>query len=421
MSVLVAGLHHRSAPLDLLEDLAVPRADHGKLLTRLTDSADVREAVALCTCHRVEVYAEAARFHDAVEHIRDVLSEFGGRSAADVSAYLNVWYDDAAAAHLFSVASGLDSLVVGESEIQAQVKVAAHTAEGEGSLGRSLRPLFRHAMQAAKRVRTETGVARHTASVASAAVALVREVATVTDQPVAVLGAGQAAESAARALLAAGASEVVVVNRNVETGEALAESVGGRRVGFDSLLEVLTEAAVVICSTAAPRPLLTPAVVAPAMVRRNGAPLAFVDIALPRDVHPDVAAIPGVHVVGLDDVRRRATQGMDARRGELSRGAEIVAEEVERWQMARAMRAADPAVKALRAQAEAIAEAELVRRYGRLRGLSPQDRAEVEALVRAVVRKLMHAPTTALRTHAVDPDAAALASAAAVLFDLEIE
>ena len=421
MAVLGVGVHHRSVPLDLLEDLVVTTEQLPKMLARLTDPLEVREAVVLSTCQRIEVYADVARFHDTVQHVRDVLCEFSQRSSSEVDAYLSTWYDDGAAGHLFSVAAGLDSVVVGESEILAQVKHAAGWAESEGTLGRSLRPLFRHALEAAKRVRTETGIARRAASVASAAVALVEDIAPVTDRTVAVLGSGQAALSAARALRAAGAAEIVVVNRNAEAGETLAARVAGRRLPWEQLGDVLREASVVICSTAAPSPVVTPALVASAMAARAGQPLALIDIALPRDVHPDVAHVPGVTVVGLDDLRNHAAEGMDQRRAEVVRGSEIVREEVERWRLARAVRGVDPAVRALRAQVEALADAEVERRLARMRSLDPGEREEVEALVRAVVRKLLHAPTAALRTHAADPDSAALVEAAAILFDLEIE
>src|SRR5437870_4889273 len=239
MSVLAFGILHRNTPLELLEDLAIAPDDLPKVLARLTDAGDIREAVVLSTCQRVEVYADVARFHDAVQHVRQVVCDFSNRSTSEVGAYLNTWFDDDAAGHLFSVGAGLDSFVVGESEILAQVKQAASTAESEGTLGRSLRPLFRHALEAAKRVRTETGIARSTASVASAALHLVRENTSFAGQPVAVVGAGQAAASAARALVSAGASEVIVVNRDETTGGALAAAFGGRRLGLDELPNVL--------------------------------------------------------------------------------------------------------------------------------------------------------------------------------------
>ena len=157
------------------------------------------------------------------------------------------------------------------------------------------------------------------------------------------------------------------------------------------------------------------------MAQRDGEPLTLVDIALPRDVHPDVTLIPGVRIIGLDDVRARAAEGLEQRRAEMTRGGEIVADEVERWRLARAVRGVDPAVRALRSQAEAVAAAEIARRDSRLARLGDDERAEVEALVRAVVRKLLHNPTAALRAHAADPDAAALVEAAAVLFDLDLE
>jgi glutamyl-tRNA reductase len=421
MAILAAGIHHRSAPLELLEDVAISPSELHKVLMRLTDSVDVREAVVVSTCQRVEVYADVARFHDGIHHVRDVLCETSQHTVADIGGYLNTWYEDAAASHLFWLAAGLDSIVVGESEILGQVKSAANAASSEGTLGRSLRLLFRHAVEAAKRVRTETGISRNTASVASAAVALVKEVVSLEGQSVAVIGAGQAATNAALALLSAGAQDVIVVNRSPEAGDALAATVGGRRVGMDDLTQVLREVTVAICSTAAIQPVLTPGLVAEAMVQRDGRPLALVDIALPRDVHPDVSAVPGVTIVGLTDVRDRAYRGMEHRYAEMRRGSQIVAEEVDRWRLARAARAADPTVKALRAQAEGIADGELDRRSAWLEHLSPKDRSEVEALVRGLTRKLLHAPTVALRENAADPHAADLADAAAVLFDLEIE
>jgi glutamyl-tRNA reductase len=413
MAVLAVGFHHRSTPLDLLGDLSVGPLELPKVLARVVDSGDVREAVVLSTCQRIEVVADVARFHDAVQHVRDVLAAHSGRTAGDLAPYLTTWYDDGAAAHLFAVAAGLDSIVVGESEVLSQVKQAASAAESEGTLGRALRPLFRHALEAAKRVRRETGIARQAASVASAAVALVREVADFAGQSVAVVGAGQAAAGAARALLAAGAAEIVVVNRTATAGEELAAEVNGRRVPFEQLPEVLREVAVVLCSTAAPQPVLTPVIVASAMAGRAGRPLALVDIALPRDVHPDVRHVPGVSVIDLDDLQSRASEGMARRRAEIGRGEDIVADEVER--------SAVMAGSTLRSQAETIAAGEMARRQRRLTSLDDDTRTEVEALVRAVVRKILHAPTAALRTHAADPEAASLVEAAAVLFDLDLE
>ncbi|HEY2430862.1 MAG TPA: glutamyl-tRNA reductase, partial [Acidimicrobiales bacterium] len=294
MSVIVVGLNHRSAPLELLERVTVPPGRQAKALADLRSRDSLDEVVVLSTCMRTEIYATAERFHPAVQDIRNFLCESSFSAPEDVADHLTVLYDDAAIGHLFSVASGLDSAVLGESEILSQVRRAWEGAREEGAAGPVLSGLFRHAVEVGKRVRSETAIARGTTSVSQAAVALAAShlgqpgAAPLTGRRIVVLGAGEMGEGMAVALAASGAEEIQVVNRTRPRAQALADRIGGRAVGFEQLAVALTEVDVLLTSTGAPEPLLRVEDLIPVLEQRAGRPLLIVDVAIPRDVEPAV-------------------------------------------------------------------------------------------------------------------------------------
>ena len=421
MSVVVVGLSHRTVPLDLLERMAVGDARLSKALADLMRREFVSEGVVLSTCHRVEVYVVAERFHGAAQDVRNFLSELAFVPPEEFSDHLYTYVDEAAAAHLFGVAAGLDSLVPGESQILGQVRDAWERARAEGAAAGRLSALFRRAVEVGKRARTETAIGRGITSVAHAAVAMAADrLGTLAGRRIVVLGAGEMGKGTASALAAAGAGggELVVVNRTSERAKAVAQRVGGRGVPLEQLPAVVAEADVLLSSTGAPGVVVEEADLATAIVARTERPLLVVDLGMPRNVDPAVGDLPGVTLLDLDDLRAFADAGIDARRGEVARVRAVIAEELARYTADLAAREVAPTVTALRAHVDALREQELERHRHRLGALDPRQQEAVEALTRRIVAKLLHEPTVRLKDAAGSPRGERLAGALRELFDL---
>ena len=419
MSVVVIGLNHRSTPLDLLERMTIGDASLPKALHDLISRTDVSEAVVLSTCNRTEVYAVAERFHGAYQDIRDFLAEVAFLAPEDFSDHLYVHYDAPAVAHLFGVASGLDSAVLGESEILGQVKHAWERARDEGAAGPALNLLFRHAIEAGKRARTDTAIGRHTTSVSQAAVAMTAErLGGLAGRKGLVLGAGEMGEAMALGLAKAG-TDLTVANRTWETAVALAERTGGRAVRLGELTDALADVDVLLTSTGAATPLLEADELEPVLDARGGRPLLIVDIAVPRDVDPVVGQLPGVTLLDMDDLRAFAAAGAMARTGEVEGVRVIIDDELERYLGASSAREVAPMIVALRDRAEELRRAELDRFRTRLGDLDPAQRDAVEALTRGIIGKLLHDPQLALKAAAGSPRGDRLVAALRELFALE--
>jgi glutamyl-tRNA reductase len=417
MSILVIGVNHQSGPLEVLERVTLAPTEIAKAVQTLVARDNVREAVVVSTCNRTEIYAVTERFHGAYADIRDFLCESGNIGADDLHPHLFSQHDEDAVQHLFSVAAGLDSAVIGESEILGQLRTAWETAHREGGSRSTLNMLFRHAIEVGKRARTETNIARGTASVSHAAVEMALEHrGDLAGCSVAVLGAGAMGEGIAVALTAAGAADVTVVNRSPERGVSLAERVGGTAVGMDEVTRVLSGADVVLTSTGSGTPIVTTAMMNE--VERAGRPLLFVDIAVPRDVAPDVALLDDVTVLDLDDLKTWAARGRAQRLAEVGHVTEIVVAEVERFTLEASARRAAPLVAALRQRGEDLRRAVMARHDSRLAHLSDADRELVESITRGVVAKLLHEPSVRLRDEAGTPQGERNAAAVADLFDL---
>jgi glutamyl-tRNA reductase len=418
MSILVIGINHRSGPVSVLERVALPSDELPKAIGRLVNRDNVREVVLISTCNRTEVYAVTERFHGAYADIRDFLCEIGDITADELHPHLYSHHDDAAVRHLFEVAAGLDSAVVGESEILGQVRHAWEIAQVEGGARATMNLLFRHALVVGKRSRTETGIGRGTTSVSQAAVEMAAEHLEGLDgRKVAVVGAGAMGEGIALALQRAG-GQVLIVNRTRERGDALALRVAGTALGLDQLYEVLVASDVVITSTGSGRPLVTAELARVATAARNGRPLLLVDIAVPRDIAPEVRDVPGVVVLDIDDLGAWADRGLALRQAEVEHVAAIVAEEVDRFAVASTSLQAAPLVGALRERAEEVRLEEL-RRYARqLARLDDEQRELVEMVTRGLIAKLLHEPSVRLREQAGSPRGERNAAAVADLFDL---
>ena len=418
MSIVVIGVNHRTSPVELLERVTIPDESIPKALHSLIVRDDVREVVVLSTCNRTEVYAVAERFHGAYDDIRDFLCETSGLPAEEITPHLYSQHDDAAVSHLFEVAAGLDSAVLGESEIIGQVRDAWERAMAEGVSRSTLNLLFRHALEAGKRARNETAISKSTASVSHAAVEMSEEIlGSLRGKNVLVIGAGDMGEGVAVALARAGAGGVVVANRSLERGEALADRVGARVVGIDSLVEELSRADVVLSCTGSGSNVVSASMVADARTATHS-PLLVVDIALPRDVDPSVGMLPGVVLRDLDDLKQWANRGLEKRSAEVDQVRSIVGEETERFALEQAQRQASPLISQLREAVESVRVSEIERMSGRLGTFDEDQRAVVEAITRSIVAKLLHNPSVRLRDAAGTPQGERLAAAVRDLFDL---
>lgn len=419
MPVVVIGLNHRTAPLDLLERTAVPVERLPKALVDVCSRPNVSEAVVLSTCNRIEVYAVVERFHGAYQDVRDFLCDLAGAAPEDVAEHLYSHHDDEVPGHLFKVVAGLDSAVLGESEILGQVRRAWLTARDEGSARAGLNLLFRHAIEVGKRVRTDTAIGRSTVSVSSAAVAMATDrLGSLDGRTVLVVGAGDMGEGMAVALRAAGAGEMLVANRTVSRAVDLAARVGGLAVGLAHVEAALAEVDVLLTSTGSGSVLFEHHTIAEVMARRPDRPLLIVDIAVPRDVDRAAGTVAGVTLLDLDDLRAFAERGLAERRAETAQALAIVADEVERFEDVALARQAAPLVVTLHQRAEAIREAELHRQRARLAALDDRGREAVEAVTRSLVAKLLHGPSVRLKDAAGSPRAERYAEVLRDLFDL---
>jgi glutamyl-tRNA reductase len=417
MSIVVIGVNHRTAPLAVLERLTVAPSDVKKAVLGLAARDNLREVAVLSTCNRTEVYAVAERFHGAYADIRDFLCELGSLHADELHPHLYSQHDEAAAQHLFEVAAGLDSAVLGESEILGQVRSAWQIAKDERAVRSTLDLLFRHALRVGKRARTETAIGRGTSSVSHAAVEMVTDrLGALTGRHVLVVGAGEMGIGVGMALHKAGAGSITVCNRTAQRGSHLAGRVGGRAIGLDRVGEALAVADVVVACTASGQSVVTyDDVVAN---RRPAADLLIVDIAVPRSVDRRLAEIDGVTVLDLDDLRDWADRGIALRAAEVDRVRNLVADEVEQFSVEVTARQAAPLVAQLHERAELMRSKELTRYAGRLAELDDDERDAVEALTRAIVAKLLHGPSVRLRHDAGTPKGERNAAAVSDLFDL---
>ena len=424
MPLIVVGLNHRTAPVSLLERLAIDEDDLGKALHQLLNYDHLLEGAILSTCNRVEVYATATKFHGGAQDIRNFLAEFCHVAPEDFSDHVYTFHEEGALRHLFRVASGIDSMVVGESEILGQVKRAYTFAEDEGTTGRALGAALRHALKTGKRARTETAIGREAVSVSTAAIDLARRAlpdGTLTGKRIAVVGAGKMGRLTARALRGAGADHVTVLNRTGEKAEELAREFDATAHGLEALPDVLRETDILLCSTTSPQPVITSELVAGAMAGRNERPLFIVDIAVPRDVDTEVGDLPNVVLKDIDDLRSVVELNLGSRIGEIARVEELVAQEVDRfvaWERADELA---PTIAALVEKADAVRAAEIERSASRLKDLTPEQREAVDHLSRRLVAKLLHLPIKRLKDLGMSKQNQMQVAALRELFELDDE
>lgn len=434
MSVLVVGLNHKTAPVGLLDQVAVPSQELPKALASLTGREHVTEAVVLSTCNRVEVYARVSRYHGAMADIRDFFGEWAGVAPEDVTECAYDYYADAAASHLFGVTAGLDSMVIGERQIALQVKQAFHDAETEGACGRMLQSLFQQALRVGKRVRAETGVSAGASSMVDVGLeAASRVLGNLTGSSVLIVGAGKMGGMAANRLHGL-ADRIVVTNRTRERAERLATRVDGEAGDYGEVAAGIHEADLVLCSTSARQPVIDHDTVTRAMEGRPDRPLALVDLAVPRDVQAECSIVPGVTVLDIDAISTLsgeeagagpegtpAARAADELSGEVTAAQAIVDAEAERFAARLRSTRVSPTIAALRARAEQVRADELDRLDSRLSELDERQRDAVEALTKGIVNTLLHEPTVRLKGIADARGGDEYAAALRELFDLPDE
>jgi glutamyl-tRNA reductase len=426
VSVLVVGLSHKSAPVETLERAAVGGDTLGKLLRDIAHLPDTAETFVISTCNRVEVYAEVGRFHGGVNGICELLARHSGIPAFELTASLYVHYEDRAVQHLLAVASGLDSMVVGEDQILGQVRAALKAAGEYGTLGRVLRDLGRIALRTGKRARAETGIDRLGISLVSVGVELAASrlgptgAELLAGRDVLVVGAGAMSGLAVATAARAGAARIAVANRTLSKAERLATGAGGVVADFADLPAAIAGADLVISCTGAAGAVITGEMVRAALDKRPaGAPLVLLDLAMPRDVDPAVGELPDVSVIGLDELRGTGEAAVGA--AEVAAVRAIVEDEFAAYGSAVRAAQVTPTVVALRAKAATVVDAELERLGGRLseHGVSGHALEEIAQTVRRVVDKLLHAPTVRVKELASSPGGEEYEAALRVLFDLD--
>lgn len=397
-SLIALGVSHKTAPVALRERLALPEGRAAAFLRELLEHPELHEAVAISTCNRTELYLFAGDAVAAESAALGALSRQAGTPLTELLGRIYSMRDTEAVRHLFSVASGLDSMIVGEAEIQGQVKRAYELALVESASGPLTNRLFRDALGAGKRVRTETAIGRSRVSVSTVAVELARSTLGELDsRRVLVIGAGEQGEVTAQALSHAGVHTVFVANRRYDRAIGLAQRFGGAAVRFDDLPSELVNSDIVVSCTSSPHQIVGRDELELVMDARAGRRLVLIDIAVPRDIDHSVRELPGVDLYDMDDLQREVARNLSGREAEVERARTIVDEEVARFDAWLAGLDAVPTVAALRERGEAIVAQLLRENESRWEGLSDADRERVEVLARAVVSRLLHEPTLRLK------------------------
>jgi glutamyl-tRNA reductase len=399
MSELLAlGISHKTAPVALRERLAFTEQEAGEFAREAAASAEVREAVVISTCNRTEVYLVVG---DPVQAESDVLGLLAGRARIRPTELAEAIYTPRncdAARHLYRVTAGLESMIVGEAEIQGQVRRAHEAAMAAGCTGPLTNRLFAAALTTGKRVRTETGLGSTRVSVPSVAVDLALGVlGGLKDRHVVILGAGETSELTARALAEQGAGTIFVANRHADRALSMAQRFGGSVVGLDKLPEQLERADIVLSSTSSPHPIVGRDELELVMAAREGRPLLLIDIAVPRDIDPECGELEGVSLYDIDDLQASVAHNLSTREEEAPRALEIVEEEIMRFARWLGQLDALPTVSALREHGNAIVEQVLAENTGRWESASERDLARVEAIARSLMSRLLHEPTIRLR------------------------
>lgn len=398
MNFTVIGVNHQTAPVEVREQFAIPEARLPEALKCLLAQPGIEEGMIVSTCNRVEWLA---RTNNGSADLFGFVNEFYGFDARPFSKFLYEHHDSSAVRHVFRVASSLDSMVVGEPQILGQVKEAYATARAVGAMDSHLDALMTRAFAVAKRVRTETAIASSSVSVASVSVELAKKIfGKLEGKSVYLVGAGKMCELAARHLAAHGARQIYVANRTHERASALAKKFNGQAIPFEQLYETIPNADIIISSTGAPHAIFRKEHGEKFLSRRRNRPMFFIDIAVPRDVDPEMQKLDGIFVYDIDDLQQVVSSHITDRKAEADRAEAIVELEVEKFQARLQALDVVPTIVSLQEHLETVRQAEIDRVRGRLGSLTPEQEVAVEALTRGIINKIMHTPITTLKSAA---------------------
>jgi glutamyl-tRNA reductase len=420
VSVVVLGLSHRSAPIALLEAVALDPARAAALAIAVRNGENVNETLVLATCNRVEVYADVLTFHGAVAEIGDALAAASGVPLAELREHLYVHYEDRAVSHVFSVASGLESMAVGEGQILGQLRMALRSAQQRGQAGGALSALFQQALRVGKRAHSETGIDRVSVSLVEAGLRRAADLlGPLADTRVLVVGAGSMSSLAATTISRLGSADLVIINRTLAKAEHLAGATGGRAVPLADLGAALSGADLVISCTGGIGYVITAQTLVSSGGTRTSGPRMFMDLGLPRNVAPDVADLPGEYVVGLTELDQ--ILAADSRyTPDVKAVSDLVVAEVAEYLISRRAQEVAPTVALLRSRAADVVAAELSRLHQRLPDdLSENARGEIRLMVHRVVEKLLHNPTVRAKALVAGGEGGDYARALRELFDLD--
>jgi glutamyl-tRNA reductase len=415
MNFHLIGVNHNTAPLEVRERLAVSEAQLAEAVRLLVQQPGVEEGMVLSTCNRVEVLTSTRQGAD----LRAFLETYFRVSSDSLDSHIYEFQERAAVRHVFRVASSLDSMVVGEPQILGQVKEAYAVARSLGAINSGLEALLSRAFAVAKRVRTETAIGSSSVSVASVAVDLAEKIfGSLKEKTVYLVGAGKMAELASRQLLSRGAGKILISNRTYERAADLADALGGRAVPFEQLYQAAELADIILTSTGSAQPLFRKEHAEALRSRRRGRPVFFIDIAVPRNVAPEVNRLEGMFVYDIDDLQSIASKNTAEREKEAERAEKIIEVEVERFALRIKSLEVVPTILSLQEYCETIRQAEIDRIRGRLGKISPEQEAAIDAMTRGIINKLLHTPITTLKSSATEPEAATIHEMIRRIFNL---
>lgn len=422
MSIILIGMNHKTAPVTIREKLSLVCDSADTPLYKLKRISQIREAMYLATCNRVEVLARIEDMEGGVEQLKTFILSHGNLTLEELQSCLYVYRDDEAVRHLFRVASSLDSMIMGEPQILGQVKDAYRQCVEHKASGIILNKLLHHTFRVAKRVRTETGIANNAVSVSFAAVELAKKIFGYLDgKSVLVIGAGEMSELAVRHLMTNGVSRIIVANRTYENAVRLANDFHGEPISFDILDEKLKEVDIIISSTAAPGYVITPEIIVSALRRRKNRLMFMIDIAVPRDIDPAVGDIDNVYLYNIDNLQEIVDDNMKGRLQEAEKAETIISEEIITFSNWLTTLKVVPTIVSLKRKAEDIIAGEIERSGPWVRNLTDDDREKVKSIASSIVNKILHDPITSLKEESLNGGADPYVAAIMRLFRLENE
>jgi glutamyl-tRNA reductase len=420
MKLLLTGLNHRTAPVEVREKIAFAEHSLPDALASLRKRPGLIEGMILSTCNRVEIAATVDDDADAGQAVETFIAESCSVERAWVVPYLYRFDGSDAIRHLFRVASSLDSMVVGEPQILGQIKNAYALAKEHGALSGFLDLVMTRAFNVAKRVRSETDIGESAVSISYAAVELARDIfGSLNGKRVLVIGAGEMAESAVRHLRRAGVSEILIANRTRERSQPLADEFGGRVIDYETLTDALPDVDILLASSGAPHYVVTRDQMKGVIARRKNRPMFLIDIAVPRNIEPEVNDLANVFLYDIDDLDKTVKTNIEGRKETALEAEEIIREEVERMMQRLKTREVAPTIVSLQEQLESVRAHEVERMRARLGPMTPQQEEAIEAITRGIINKIAHGPITELRRSASNPDGAHLSDLIRRLFRLE--